>query len=174
MQTDLSPLERWLPVVGAEARYEVSSLGRVRRIVGGQGVRPPHVTSGSVDTLGYLGVNIGLGTKASNRSRRVHRLVAEAFLGASNGREVNHIDGNRANNRAENLEWVDAKGNRRHARDVLDRWKGAANHAAKLTPEAVVEIRSLRYKVSEYELARRFGVSRSAIAHVQQGDRWHL
>lgn len=45
----------------------------------------------------------------------VHRLVAESFLGPSNGLEVNHLDGDTLNNRADNLEWATPQDNKLHA-----------------------------------------------------------
>ena len=53
----------------------------------------------------------------------MHRLVANAFCDgrSSERKEVNHIDGNKENNKYTNLEWVTPKENMRHAREVLDR-----------------------------------------------------
>jgi hypothetical protein len=73
-------------------------------------------------TEGYM--TIGLGDKRGiNNTYRVHRLVAMAFLGASDVKaddeterdQVNHIDSNRSNNNVDNLEWVTPKENMKHA-----------------------------------------------------------
>lgn len=63
---------------------------------------------------GYYHVTLQIEGKA--KRFRVHRLVAEAFIpNPENKPYVNHIDGNRQNNKAENLEWVTPAENTRHA-----------------------------------------------------------
>lgn len=68
---------------------------------------------------GYPQIRIRLDGK--ERQYSVHRLVAEAFIpNPDNKPQVNHIDGNKQNPSADNLEWVTAKENVRHAVEVLD------------------------------------------------------
>lgn len=82
-----------------ESDYEISSLGRFRRI----GQR--RLIQGSIYE-GYIHVQINGITK------RVHQLVAQAFVPNPEGKSlVDHIDGNRANNHADNLRWVTPKEN---------------------------------------------------------------
>ena len=70
---------------------------------------------------GYL--NIRLGSKG--REAGVHRFVAEAFISKISGKnDVNHIDGDKTNNRVDNLEWVDRKENMKHCREVLKKETG--------------------------------------------------
>lgn len=76
--------------------YSVSTLGEVRNNKTGRILTP------SPGVSGYLRVN--LRKNKTSYSRYVHRLVAEAFLEGEG--EVNHLDGNRANNAVENLEWT--------------------------------------------------------------------
>lgn len=89
--------------------YEVSSFGRVRS------KRTLHVLSQGLDGRGnYLHVNLWKNNKG--KSINTHRLVATAFVSnPENKPEVNHIDGNKQNNRADNLEWVTMEENRQHA-----------------------------------------------------------
>jgi hypothetical protein len=119
--------EEWRAVVGHPG-YEVSSTGRVRstdrsisaacrwggmmeKQMRGRVLRPWLVGAG------YLMVTMGL--ERSSRAY-VHRLVAEAFLSHTPERpEVNHMDGNKLNNHASNLEWVTASENMRHRTHVL-------------------------------------------------------
>lgn len=120
--------EIWKPVVGFEDSYEVSSLGRVRsldRVVvmnsrWGKPVAKNLKGKFLAPTLnghGYPNVMLGAGNMC-----RVHRLVAEAFIpNPDELPQVNHLDGNRANSKVENLEWTDASGNNTHAYRVSGR-----------------------------------------------------
>lgn len=87
-------------------KYEVSDTGRVRNRRRGT-VRKPAISDG------YAVVTF---TRQGRKRRlRVHRLVAEAFIPNPHGKpQVNHRDGDRANNRVSNLEWCTASENHRH------------------------------------------------------------
>lgn len=99
--------------------YEVSDLGRVRSIdrkVTYSDGRVYYYTGQliktRVDTNGYVSVGLGLSGRF-----RVHRLVAEAFMPIHPilKDEVNHKDGDKANNSLGNLEWVTSAENKQHA-----------------------------------------------------------
>jgi hypothetical protein len=109
------------------------------------------------------------------RTRLVHRLVAEAFHGAADGRVVNHRNGDRRDNRPDNLEWVTQRENVRHGTRVLGKNRGSGHWKARLTEEAVGSIRS-RWKLGEKRaaLAREFGVSVEAVNRVvyRKKDSW--
>jgi hypothetical protein len=117
-------MEEWRPVVGFEERYEVSSEGRVRSLAracfacgGTRGDRL--LTPSFTPEGGYYRVSIygkRQDGKHQQRSLRVHRLVAEAFIPNPEGKPfVNHKDNNPVNNRVENLEWVTPLENTRHS-----------------------------------------------------------
>lgn len=127
--------EEWRPVIG-NPRYEVSSLGRVRRA-------PQIIAPRS--KRGYLRVTLGSGTRKKKDQRIVHQLVAEAFIGSCPpGKQVNHKSGDKSDNRPENLEYVTASENIRHSfRLALSRGRHGTEHRlAKLTEDQVKEIRS--------------------------------
>ena len=94
--------------------YEVSNLGRVRNKKTRRILNP-----GVYGATGYKQVNMAIPAEGNKqRKRYIHRLVAIAFVpNPDNKREVDHINGDKTDNRAENLEWVTSSENqkRRHA-----------------------------------------------------------
>lgn len=99
--------ERWKPIVGYDGVYEVSSLGRVRsKKSGGEKIlRPGKTTNGYVQVVLYK--------DKKSKAFLVHRLVAEAFVPNDNilNTEVNHINEDKTDNRASNLEYCDRQYN---------------------------------------------------------------
>lgn len=89
--------------------YEVSNFGRVRNKNSGKILK-------TNDNDRYYFVELFNG--GTSKRMRVHRLVAEAFVPKQDNKTmINHIDGDKHNNKAENLEWCDAEHNNRHARE---------------------------------------------------------
>lgn len=109
--------EIWKDVVGYEGIYQVSNLGRVKSLprngtIKQERILKPHRVQG------YLLAE--LFNRGAHKGKRIHRLVAEAFIpNPDNKREVNHIDGDKHNNRVENLEWVTSSENQLHAAYVI-------------------------------------------------------
>lgn len=97
-------MEHWKPIAGYEELYEVSDLGRVRSLKAGRCLKP------QAAGLGYKKVE--LYRTGKRKSVFVHRLVAKAFVpNPSKFLEVNHIDEDKSNNAASNLEWCSRKYN---------------------------------------------------------------
>jgi hypothetical protein len=167
---------RWLPVLGWEGIYEVSSAGHVRRVGSGRNARPGRILRATLQG-GYPVVTLAQRPRPK-RNYGVHRLVAEAFLGAiPPDREVNHINGDRGDPRVENLEIISHASNILHAHRVTKTmwaWpKGEAHWHAKLTENAVRAIRTLCEKPRmQREASRMFGVSRHTIQAILRGDTW--
>lgn len=117
-------MEKWKPIVGYEGYYEVSDHGRVRRVprLVNTGIRfnekrlcKGKMLKQNLKRNGYLTVDLSKDNKIKTMS--VHRLVANAFLDKVDGKEyVNHINCNKKDNRAENLEWCTAQENTLHAK----------------------------------------------------------
>lgn len=106
--------EIWKPIVDYEEYYEVSNLGRVKRIKAGMGARASKILKQYLGSDGYM--RIGLTVNNKEKYFFVHRLVATAFIpNLENKPQVNHIDGNKLNNSVSNLEWVTAQENIDHA-----------------------------------------------------------
>ncbi len=127
-----------------------------------------------VGNSGYPTVRLCKGNKYT--SFMIHRLVAKAFVPNPESKpEVNHKDGNKTNNSADNLEWVTTKENKRHACDAgLFDNRGSKNGCAKLSEEQVIEIRRL-YATKAYrqqDLGDRFGVSQTMIGGIVRRVCW--
>lgn len=162
-------IERWLPCVGLEGRYEISDHGRIYSL-------PRERTKGGIlkpwpDRDGYLTVCL------AGKFVAVHRLVALAFHESARNplhREVAHLDGDRANPCADNLKWVSKRENESHklAHGTAQRGERATN--VKLTAAQVREIRA-RGSLGPKGLAREFGVHASTIKAIRTGRLWrHL
>ena len=99
--------EIWRPIPETNGDYEVSNTGKVRNSRTGT-IRVPKLLPN-----GYLRVHYNQSYKRFDRY--VHRLVAEAYCNRPDGcNVVNHIDNNKENNNAENLEWTTQFGNVHH------------------------------------------------------------
>lgn len=168
------PGEEWKPVVGYEGLYSVSNLGRVAGHCGSRWRNQPRVMSPGLKQNGYLKVSIG--PKYESENRYIHRLVLQHFGPPAGGKtDVNHIDGNKLNNRIENLEWATRSENMQHAmRTGLWTSLGARNPMAKITPDDVRAIRLLYspHKRNAREVAERFSISPASVTGIYRGDRW--
>ena len=166
--------ERWLPVIGYEGLYEVSSRGHVRRIGKARGATVGRILAPGTDRRGYRRVT--LSTDNREQSFLVHRLVAAAFIGpCPEGHEINHRDMDPGNNTMQNLEYVTHAENMQHAADNGPQWQplGVKNGKSKLNPEQVKAIRHLFQKgLRKIDLARQFGVHPNTIDSVITHHTW--
>jgi hypothetical protein len=100
-------MENWKDIPDYEGLYKVSDLGNVKSLISNRLLKP------SPDRFGYVRFNAIKNKKS--KTLRIHRLVMELFKPISTVMQVNHIDGNKLNNRLDNLEWCTDSENKKHA-----------------------------------------------------------
>lgn len=172
--------EIWKDVVGYEGFYEVSNLGRirtVRRVVAAplgrvSRVVEPIIRKQQISTRGYR--QLSLCTHGKTKTETVHRLVAEAFIPKQSGKDqVNHIDGDKDNNKVSNLEWCDAHENTVHAYELGLR----VPRGLRVNPDKRYNYEETRARILEmisqgmkqYEVAEALGIHRSTVGKYVKG-----
>ena len=106
-------MEKWAPINGTHGLLEISNQGRVRSLM-----RDGRILKTQTDNKGYTRVRVTI--RRERMTFKVHREVAKAFIeNPHNFPQVNHIDGNKQNNSADNLEWITNRENAIHASEVL-------------------------------------------------------
>ena len=138
-------------------RYEVSNQGRVRNAHTGLILKPRS------NRHHYLIVDLYY--KGEKQTKSIHNLVATAFVpGWRKGLQVNHKNGIKTDNRAENLEWVTASENTRHGRDVLLR---------QVHPVALLDKRGHLQRIYHSAHACDRAMAGDVHKHINQGYRFH-
>lgn len=96
--------EVWKDIKGFEGRYQVSNQGRIKSLIG-KSKPKGYILKPMNNGNGYYHVTLRDGKRSSQR--RIHTIVAETFVdNPMNLKEINHINEDKSDNRAENLEWV--------------------------------------------------------------------
>lgn len=115
----MKDIELWKPIEGYEGLYEVSNFGRIKALdrthiqKGNKGCVYSHVYKGRIMkpilSKGDKYYSIALYKKGKMTKYNIHKIVAKAFIpNPDNLPQINHKDENKANNRADNLEWCTA------------------------------------------------------------------
>lgn len=159
-------MEVWKDVPGYEGRYQVSDFGRVKSLPKRRGRGKGYLyaeafLAPSIHHHGYAQVHLRKNGKG--KSIFVHRLVASAFISNSEGKEqINHINGDKTDNRLENLEWCTNGENQLHKYRVL---------GCKPYGKPVVCLESGETYSSEVAAGKHLGVDSSCIAKCCNGKR---
>ncbi|MDJ0489126.1 HNH endonuclease [Rhodococcus qingshengii] len=153
--------------------YEVDRQGAVWSCVHNwRGYGRRQITP-TTDTYGYAKVRLSINGKRTKVP--VARLVAEAFHGLrpTPDHQICHVDGNKLNNRAENLRWGTAKENAADRDSHGTTARGERDGFAKLTDSKVKEIRRLTADgVPGARIAPLMGVDKATIYRIQRGEGW--
>lgn len=112
-------MEYWKVIPDYDGKYLASNFGNIKNKITG------NILSQFNDKDGYKMVSI------NSKPKRVHRLVASAFLGNFPDLQINHKDGVKSNNNIINLEWCTCKENNIHRCRVLG-YKGTPHHCQKV------------------------------------------
>ena len=126
-----------------------------------------------VDSCGYYVVGVREGKKTGNY--RVHEIIAIVMGLDVLGNDINHIDGNKLNNKPENLEAISRKDNLLHAmRTGLNPQIGSGHVTNnKITKEAAEEIKQLINQGVKYSvITEKYGIAQSTISNIKHGRRW--
>jgi hypothetical protein len=165
------PSESWKEVVSGNGTYYISDLGRLLT-TNHYGSGKMAIMKPALDGNGYFRTAIVKKDRPKKSSTiKVHRLVAEAFVpNPTNLPEVNHKDGVKVNNVAENLEWVTHRQNIQHSfANKLQTNIGSKNPISKLTEKDVAEIRRVPLPLTtqkRIDLAAKYGVAIGTIKHI--------
>jgi len=171
-------MEVWKDIKGYEGFYQVSNLGQVKRLktkVKGKlnSIRtlPERINKPRMQN-GYLSVAL----QNMNRINiKLHRLVALHFIpNPENKPEINHIDGNKKNNRVDNLEWCTRKENMIHAskNGLVSKIKGEQSKNSKLTRKQVIDIKYNTEFLNNKQIALIYGVTHDCIWKIKAGINW--
>lgn len=173
-------MEEWKPV---NDKYEVSDFGRVRNS------KTKRVLKERIYDDGYSKVVL-YGDNSKQISKTIHRLVVEAFIpipsdeliqweiSTGNKLQINHIDGDKQNNLASNLEWCTPQENIQHAIKIglIVKRTGSDNLNSKLTEEQVMMIRKSYVRGSSDSgvkaLSKKYKVSISVISNIVNRKKW--
>lgn len=166
----------WRPVLGYEGLYEVGADGRVRRVAGSKTAPVARELKQYRHRTGYMMVRLYQGGRGTGVGKYVHRLVAQALLGpVPAGRQVNHVDGDKANNAIGNLEYVTAKENIAHAekRGLRPKARGVDHGSTHLTEMDVLAIRVLSGMTAKHRhIADYFGISVAQVSRIVNRKQW--
>lgn len=156
-------MEEWKDIL--DSNYAVSSAGRIRNNKTSRILKAFLVGKKSTN---YYAVDL-----PTRKSIKVHKLVAHYFIGESE-LQINHKNGNKADNNVSNLEYCTAKENVKHAWDtgLSKPRKGNTNNLSKIPEELARKIKYSSAGKTHREWADELGVSQNAVNLIRKGKNW--
>lgn len=177
--------ELWRPVLGFEDFYEISNLGRLKRLTRkSKNSRNANTFKTYKERISKKThknkdkyISLSLTVEGTTTYKSAHVVVLEAFIKKPFvGAVVNHENGDKHDNRLENLSWMTSSENSKHA--VLTGLQKAARGEmagnAKLSVANVLEIRKMRYELgySCRKISKKFNISVKQVSVVSRGVQW--
>ncbi len=167
--------ENWIPAAGF-SKYEVSTLGRLRRAVTSKGTWAGRVIAGYPEKQrgGYLRTNLQT-DEIRQVKVRINRLICESFHGPapSPKHEAAHRNGNRTDNRPANLKWATGTENAADKLEHGTQAKGEGHGMSKLRSADIVSIRSQAERgIPHHAIAEQFEVTQTCVSQVVSGKTW--
>lgn len=161
-------MEVWKNVLGYENKYQVSNLGRIKSLL--KKDKDFILKEQTFNKTGYK--NVDLCFNGSVKKKTVHRIVAISFIpNPENKPQVNHINGIKADNRVENLEWNTRSENQLHSIKLgLRSTVGEKNSQSKLNEIKVLNI--FKDKSIYKEISTKYNISISTISDIKRGYSW--
>lgn len=162
--------EIWKDITGYEGLYQVSNLGRVKSL-NYRHTKEEKLLQLTLNKKGYLTVTL---CKDKSKTVQVHRLVASVFIPNVNNKPcINHLNGQKDDNRVENLEWCTHKENNIHA------WENGLNRLTedgrkRLSEAHKGKCNSIKRKVDQYTLNGEYIKTWSSISEASKELKIHL
>lgn len=170
--TDQQSNVRWLPIPGFPS-YQVSDDGRVMSL------KP---SGGKILSPGYKGKYpyVLLSLNGKRKSRTIHSLIMEAFVGPAQGRKIRFRDGNRKNVSLANLEYCETQADlmaasvlqRERAGKKTGRLQDIDQECRERLRDAITQsIRDMCKRLKQVEVAKKIGLSEGSISRIASGER---
>jgi hypothetical protein len=174
--------EEWKDIPEYQGLYQVSNLGKVKRLKGkclGKAGKYRNISENILTAFpnktrhNYLYINLN---NNGLKQFRLHRLVAQIFIpNPHNLPEVNHIDGNKENNCVDNLEWCTRLENMQHSYKIKTHTvrKHDLSPNNKLNSKQVMEIRTkLKEGTTGRSLSKEYSISEGMISLIKNNKYW--